>query len=177
MTMLDDVSRSPYAIGAGLGLLNAFAFASAGRGLGITTPFEAAAALVERRLAPDATHINEYLKQRDELPKLGWEAFLVLGVFAGSYLAATAAGERSGGARPIPVAWRRRFGPSRRKRLASAFAGGALMMFGARMAKGCTSGHSLTGTAQLAVSSWVFTPLMFASAALTARALYAKEHR
>jgi uncharacterized protein len=174
VSSLAEVSRSPYAIGAGLGLLNVFAFASAGRGLGITTPFESAAAIAERRLAPRAARVDEYLAQRGEQPKLGWEAFLVLGVFAGSYLAARAAGERS--SRTLPRAWRRRFGPSHRKRHALAFAGGALMMFGARMAKGCTSGHGLTGNAQLAVSSWVFTPLMFASAALTARVLYGKEH-
>jgi uncharacterized membrane protein YedE/YeeE len=176
MSVLAEATRSPYAIGAGLGLLNVFAFASAGRGLGITTPFESAAALLGRRVAPDAMHINDYLKERDELPKLDWEAFLVLGVFAGSYLATTAARERARSTR-LPAPWRTRFGPSLAKRYASAFLGGALMMFGARMAKGCTSGHGLTGSAQLAASSWVFTPLMFASAALAARLLYGKEVR
>lgn len=38
----------------------------------------------------------------------------------------------------------------------------------------CTSGHGLTGCMQLAVSSWVFTPLMFANATLAARALFGK---
>lgn len=74
-------------------------------------------------------------------------------------------------------AWSRRFGPSRLKRYAAAFLGGAAMMFGARMAKGCTSGHALTGVSQLALSSWVFTPLMFGSAALAARLLYGKGGR
>jgi hypothetical protein len=45
------------------------------------------------------------------------------------------------------------------------------------MAKGCTSGHALTGTAQLALSSWVFSPIMFATAAAVARAIYGKEAR
>jgi hypothetical protein len=176
MTTLTEASRSPYAVGAGLGLLNVFAFASAGRGLGVTTPFESAAALATRRIAPDVMRINEYLTKREELPKLDWEAFLVLGVFAGSHLAARAAGERVR-SRRRPAPWRRRFEARRTRRYTAAFVGGALMMFGARMAKGCTSGHGLTGTAQLAVSSWVFTPLMFASAALAARALDGKEVR
>ena len=175
MSSLDEASRSPYVIGTGLGLLNTLAFATAGRGLGITTAFESAAALAERRLAPDATHINEYLKRRDEPPKLDWEAFLVLGVLGGSYLAARSSGERTHAG--VPATWEARFGTSRGKRYTAAFLGGATMMVGARMAKGCTSGHGLTGTAQLALSSWVFTPLMFASAVLAARALYGKEHR
>ncbi len=173
MIDLAKSSRSPYVVGAGLGALSAFAFATVKRGLGVTTAFESTAALTERALAPRATHINEYLKEREELPKIDWEAMLVIGVLAGSYATAKLTGERDAGL--IPALWKRRFGSSRKKRYAGALLGGALMMFGARMAKGCTSGHGLTGTMQLAVSSWVFTPLMLASAALTARALYGKE--
>jgi uncharacterized membrane protein YedE/YeeE len=46
------------------------------------------------------------------------------------------------------------------------------MMFGARLAKGCTSGHGISGSMQLAASSWLFSPLIFASGALAARALF-----
>jgi uncharacterized membrane protein YedE/YeeE len=42
-------------------------------------------------------------------------------------------------------------------------------MFGARMADGCTSGHALSGTAQGAGSSWLFTPLFFVVGSLFAR--------
>ncbi len=44
-----------------------------------------------------------------------------------------------------------------------------MLMFGARMADGCTSGHALSGTAQGAGSSWLFTPLMFGVGSLLAR--------
>lgn len=169
------MSPSPYLVGGALGLLNTFAFATASRGLGVTTAFEDAAALVARRVAPDAMHVNAYVARREGTPKVDWESLLVVGVLAGSYLAARAASERS--ARAIPAAWTRRFGKSRTKRYVAAFVGGAVMMFGARMAKGCTSGHALTGTAQLALSSWVFSPIMFATAAVVARALYGKGAR
>lgn len=169
------MSPSPYLVGGALGLLNTFAFATASRGLGVTTAFEDAAALAGRRVAPDAMHLNAYIAKREETPKLDWESLLVVGVLAGSYLAARAASERA--TRTIPITWARRFGKSRAKRYAAAFVGGAVMMFGARMAKGCTSGHALTGTAQLALSSWVFSPIMFATAAAVARALYGKEAR
>lgn len=173
MSILQELSRSPYAIGAGIGLLNTLAFATVGRGLGITSAFEDVVALAERRVAPDATQINSYLQQREEKPKLGWEAFLVLGVLAGSALAANAASER--GRRSLPALRRRREDSHPARRLGEAFAGGALMMFGARMAKGCTSGHAITGNSQLAASSAVFTPIMFASAVLAARSLYGEE--
>lgn len=166
---------SPYVIGGALGMLNTFAFATASRGLGVTTAFEDAAALTARRVAPDAMRVNAYIAEREGTPKIDWESLLVVGVLAGSYLASRGAPARA--ARAIPVTWARRFGKSRTKRYAAAFAGGALLMFGARMAKGCTSGHGITGTAQLALSSWVFSPLAFGVAAVAARLLYGKETR
>lgn len=168
-------TRSPYVIGAGLGLVELFAFATAKRGLGVTTAFESAAALSGRRLAPDALHINAYVQHREEAPKVDWETWLVPGVVLGSYLTARAAGEQTSNA--VPRSWAKRFGSSPTKRLAAAFVGGAVMMFGARMAKGCTSGHGITGTSQLALSSWTFTPLMFAVAGAVSRALQRKGSR
>lgn len=168
-------SRSPYLVGSALGLLSTFAFATAKRGLGVTTAFESVAALGGRKIAPDGLNVNAYVLKRDETPKIDWETFLVVGLLGGSYIAARAAGERTTGA--VPELWARRFTKSRGRRYAAAFLGGAVMMFGARMAKGCTSGHGLTGTMQLALSSWVFTPLMFASAAVFARALHGKGAR
>jgi hypothetical protein len=170
-----SLAKSPYIIGAGLGLLDMLSFLSAKRGLGVTTPFENVAALTARRVAPDVLHINEYMKQPDTAPKIDWESFLVLGIAAGGFIAARAAGERR--PRRFSPIWTRRFGSSALKRYVGAFLGGAVMMFGARMAKGCTSGHSLTGNMQFAVSSGVFTSLMFASSVLVARALYGKENR
>lgn len=164
------VTRSPYVIGAGLGLVELFAFATAKRGLGVTTAFESAAALSARRLAPDALRVNTYVQQREEAPKIDWETWLVPGVVLGSYLTARATGERTSGA--VPRAWAARFGRSPAKRLTAAFLGGAVMMFGARMAKGCTSGHGITGTSQLALSSWTFTPLMFAVAGAVSHLLH-----
>ena len=40
-------------------------------------------------------------------------------------------------------------------KLAWMFAGGLLIGFGTRLAGGCTSGHGISGTLQLAVSSWL----------------------
>lgn len=44
---------------------------------------------------------------------------------------------------------------------ALAFFGGFLMLFGARIADGCTSGHGISGIAQLSVGSLVAVTAMF----------------
>jgi uncharacterized protein len=57
-------------------------------------------------------------------------------------------------------------------RWAAAFIGGVLMGFGARWARGCTSGHGISGTLQLAVSSWITTIALFVSGIITAMILF-----
>jgi hypothetical protein len=46
------------------------------------------------------------------------------------------------------------------------------MGMGARWAGGCTSGHGISGTLQLAVSSWLATLSFFAGGIVTALLLY-----
>ena len=162
MKALRAKSWSPYAVGAGIGILSWFAFATADHGLGITTPFEYAAALAH---APPA-----YLK--DHAPKIDWEWMVVLGVFIGSFVSSKISGERRHAS--VPALWGRRFGASVSLRMALAFFGGLVMMLGARLARGCTSGHGITGALQLAVSSWIFIALAFVVAIATALTLYGR---
>jgi len=51
------------------------------------------------------------------------------------------------------------------------FVGGMLLLFGARLAQGCTSGHGLTGLTHLSLTSFVTMGCMFASGALLERFL------
>jgi len=55
--------------------------------------------------------------------------------------------------------------------------GGMVMLFGARMAGGCTSGHGISGSLQLAASSWTFFMVMFASGVATAWLLFGRVAR
>ena len=112
-------------------------------------------------------------RRRGERPQIGWEVGLVGGVLAGSLLSAHLSGDAS--PPTVPDTWREKIGRSRTLRLAAAAAGGALMMFGARMAKGCTSGHGISGTMQFAASSWLFDPIIFASGAAVSRALFGRK--
>jgi uncharacterized membrane protein YedE/YeeE len=51
-----------------------------------------------------------------------------------------------------------------RTRWLMAFVGGAIMGYGARMARGCTSGLALSGGAVLSLGAWVFMFSVFAGA-------------
>ena len=169
-------SWSPYLVGAGIGVLSWFAFATADKPLGITTAFEYTAALIEKAAIPNFEQTNEYFAAKakeSKSPKIDWEWMLVLGVFIGAFLSAALSGDRT--QETVPALWRRRFGGSVAKRLAAAFLGGGLMMFGARLAQGCTSGHGISGALQLAVSSWVFVVIFFVVATGVALMIYGRE--
>ena len=169
-------SWPPYAVGVGVGLLTWFSFATADHPLGITTAFENTAALVEKAVVPGVEESNGYFAAKaaeGKSPKIGWEWTLVLGVFLGALVSSRLSGDRSPEA--VPALWAWRFGGSPAVRLAAAFAAGAVMMIGARLAGGCTSGHGISGGLQLAASSWVFSVVFFAVATATAFALYGRE--
>lgn len=125
-------SWSPYVVGAGIGALSWFAFLSADAPLGISTTFVRAVAFVENAVAPEHVSETPYLKKNG--PKVDWQLLLVIGVVAGAWLSARFSGERS--VERVPALWASRFGPGVVKRYAAAFAGGLLVMFGARLADG-----------------------------------------
>lgn len=169
-------SWSPYVVGVGIGVLTWFAFATADHPLGVSTAFEQTAALGVQAVVPSAEQTNEYFARKaaeGKPPMIGWEWMVVLGVFLGAFLSSWLSGDRTSAA--VPALWRERFGGGVLPRLTAAFCGGLLLMFGARLAGGCTSGHGISGNLQLAVSSVVFTAVFFAAAIITALALYGRK--
>jgi hypothetical protein len=169
-------SWSPYVVGAAIGVLSWFAFASADQPIGITTAFEHTAALAAKAAVPQVEETNEYYpakSQEGKPPKISWEWMLVAGVFVGAFLSGWLSGDRS--TVKVPDLWRWRFGGSTAGRFAAAFCGAALMMFGARLAQGCTSGHGISGALQLAVSSWLFVAVIFAVGVATSFLLFGRE--
>jgi len=173
MNILRMKSWSPYVVGGLIGVLSWFSFATADKPLGITTAFEYTAAMAERGVAPQQAAANPYYSDPEKTPKIDWEWMLVVGVFIGAFLSSKLSKDRT--SRSVPPLWKWRFGDSTAKRFAGAFLGGAFMMFGARLAQGCTSGHGISGALQLAVSSWIFVALLFASGVTTAFLIYGKE--
>jgi len=125
---------------------------------------------------PEAEQTNEYFASKAEAgksPKIGLGWMLVGGVFVGASLSSRLSGDRS--CEVVPALWRERFGGNVLLRLTAAFFAGALMLFGARLADGCTSGHGISGNLQLAVSSLVFSAVFFATATVTALKLYGRK--
>lgn len=172
MTFFNRRSWPPYVVGIGIGLLSWFTFASADHPLGVTTAFENSAVLaVEAVTGPNAS-LQALAGARESAAKINWEWMLVLGVFIGAFLSAQLGKDRT--TEVIPDLWRKRFGPSNGKRLIAAFLGGVVMMFGARLAQGCTSGHGISGMLQLAVSSTLFVGAFVTAGLVTAKALYGK---
>jgi hypothetical protein len=173
MEILRKKSWSPYVVGAAIGVLSWFAFFTADHPIGITTAFENSAALVVKSAAPQT--VSEYLNKKDQEgkpPKIDWEWMLVVGVFIGSLLSAKLSGEST--TESVPKQWSARFGPGTGLRFTAAFLGGAIMMFGARIAQGCTSGHGISGALQLAVSSWLFVLVFFITAVVFSMLLYGR---
>lgn len=68
--------------------------------------------------------------------------------------------------------WEKYRGTSQVQRAVWAFIGGFILIFGARMAGGCTSGHVISGGMQLSVSSLIFAVVVFGSLLLTGKLFY-----
>jgi uncharacterized membrane protein YedE/YeeE len=170
MNALRRRTWSPYAVGALIGILSWVAFLG-DHPIGVSTAFVRTVGVIERTVASDHVGSNAYFAKFP--PRIDWEWMLVLGVFLGAFASAMLGGDRV--PERVPELWRRRFGSNPARRAAAAFGGGFLVMFGARLAGGCTSGHGISGTLQLALSSWTFLPALFAAGVLTAFALYGRE--
>lgn len=74
----------------------------------------------------------------------------------------------------IYSSWEKFKGNSVFKRVFWSFVGGFILVFGARMAGGCTSGHILSGGMQLAASSLLFAVFTFVGLLVTGKLFYKK---
>jgi len=77
--------------------------------------------------------------------------------------------------RAMPAIWRANFGDSVVKRYLTVFAAGFLVLYGARLAGGCTSGHMMSGMMQTAMSGYMFAAGAFLAGIPTALYLFRKE--
>ncbi|QDU80073.1 putative inner membrane protein [Polystyrenella longa] len=160
---------SPYLVGALIGGLSMLTFYFSNKPLGASTAYARIAGMLGRWIAPTFTNSLKYFQ--DNPPKVGWELMLVGGVIIGAFVAALTGNELTG--QLLPAMWQERFGnDSGLLRIVVTCAGGILMAFGARMAGGCTSGHGISGTLQLAVGSWISAICFFIGGIVTAMLMY-----
>lgn len=71
-----------------------------------------------------------------------------------------------------PAVWRTNWGDNPAKRYLAAFLGGILVLIGARLAGGCTSGHMMSGMIQTSISGYIFALGVFLVAIPLARTIY-----
>lgn len=150
---------NPYLAGAGLGLVLLAAFAIMGHGIGASGAAAEVVAAGVNAAAPAHAQSNDYLRPWVDGGRNGlasWIVLEVLGIFAGAFISAKLAGRVKREVERGPRA-------TNRSRLLWALAGGSLMGFAARLARGCTSGQALTGGALLSVGSWIFMLALFAA--------------
>jgi hypothetical protein len=152
---------NPYLAGVGLGLVLLAAYVVMGRGLGASGAFSSVVSWLVSLVAPQHAQASEYFRGYLEdgigHPLKSWLVFEVLGVLAGGFLSGVLAGRVTRTVEKGPRI-------SVPGRLAFAFAGGALMGIGAKLARGCTSGQGLSGGATLNAGSWAFMMMVFAGA-------------
>jgi uncharacterized protein len=163
---LREKAWSPYAAGILIGLLQIPAFLIIETALGASSSYVTVGGLLASWIDPSILEIDYVARHVAAAAKNWWQVALVGGIAVGAFLSAQLSGARR---KPISPIWTRALGSaSPAKRYAIAFIAGFLMLLGARIADGCTSGHGLSGTAQLAVGSIVAVLAMFAGGIGTA---------
>jgi hypothetical protein len=164
MELLSLKLWSPYVVGAGIGLLNCLAFILSDRYIGCSKAFSDACARVEQLFRGRQVFDKPYYKKF--VPQIDWWLMLVIGIVCGAFISAWLSGELQ--AVWVPSFWESRFGANAFLRFIAALSGGICIGLGARWAGGCTSGHGISGTIQLVVSSWLAVICFFAGGIITA---------
>ena len=159
---------SPYLVGIGIGILSWLAFLLANRPIGVSTALAKSAGMIEEAVRGPKVKEKPYYQKHP--PEIGWEWIFVAGLFLGGLTAAWLADDIT--LQWVPDMWRDAFGGSVLLRLTVALIGGICVGFGARWGRGCTSGHGISGTLQLVMSSWLAVACFFIGGILMAMLLY-----
>ncbi|MFC2163169.1 YeeE/YedE thiosulfate transporter family protein [Candidatus Altiarchaeota archaeon] len=168
MDLLFQESWSPYAVGACIGILGCLTLLLSKKTIGCSTAFSKTSGMLEKILWGVKVNGNPYYQK--VIPRIDWEWMLVVGIVIGAFISAKLSGQFS--VTSIPEVWSSIFGESTATRWIIAFMGGIIMGFGARWAGGCTSGHGISGTMQLAVSSWLSSIFFFIGGIISATIIF-----
>lgn len=168
MLGLERKAWSPYVAGVIIGLLQIPTFLLMNTALGASSSFVTVGAHITSWFDPAAAEIK-YFASHLWGAKNWWQVAVVIGIAIGAFVSMRLSGARRQTISPV---WSRATGASTlATRAPLAFVGGFIMVFGARIAGGCTSGHGISGMAQLAAGSTVAVAAMFAGGILTAMLL------
>ncbi len=149
-------------LGAVFGVVSAFSILTWGP-IGVSGTYPRLVGALVDGFDPDWVAGNAYLQKMGSILKP--ETFLVLGLPLGGFLARRFFGG------PTTCEMIHRGERTVGARYRDAFIGGFLILFGARLAGGCTSGHIISGISQLSISGFLFGAGVFATGILTAKLL------
>jgi len=168
MSWLMEVQWSPYAVGIGIGILSWFTWLISSKPIGCSTSFAKTAGLIEKLFRGNKVDDRPYYQEVK--PGVDWQWVFVAGIVGGAAASSLLSGDFSW--QWVPSVWEQNFGDNVLPRLATALAGGLLLGFGSRWAGGCTSGHGISGTMQLAVSGWISAICFFIGGIIMAQLLF-----
>ena len=164
-----DMKRwSPYWVGIGIGILSWIAFVLSDKPIGVSTAYAQTSGMIEKALQGRQVEAKAYY--REYVPQISWTWMLVVGLVIGAFVSAVTSGDFR--LEWVPPLWEGKFGYSPIVRWAAAFSGGVVLGIGARWADGCTSGHGISGTLQLIVSSWIAVICFFIGGVVIAHIIY-----
>ncbi len=168
MEFLTEVRWSPYAVGIGIGILSWLSFLISRKPIACSTSFAKTSGMIEKLFLGGKVARKPYYQ------KIGlavdWQWMLVVGIIAGSLISALLSGDFRW--QWVPSLWAAAFGDNVLLRVIVALVGGVFIGFGARWAGGCTSGHGISGTLQLAVSSWISAICFFIGGIVAAHMIF-----
>jgi uncharacterized protein len=133
MKQRENGAWSPYLAGALSGVVGILSVWIAGKYFGASTSFVRTAGMIEQIFGPERVAQMAYFIK--VAPKIDWQWMFMIGILLGAFIAAVTSG--SFRLQALPDMWAERFGAqSIGKRAVFAFIGGAVAMFGARLADG-----------------------------------------
>ena len=142
---------NPYVAGTLLGLVLLSAMFLSGRGLGasggIKYAMVAIVGAVDKDHAMESPYYSKYF-ENGESPLKNWLALEVFGMVLGGFISGALSHRLKFKVEKSPKI-------TNRKRLLFAFLGGVFFVYGAQLARGCTSGAALSGMAVLSVAGFV----------------------
>lgn len=168
MSFLTEIRWSPYVVGIAIGVLSWFTLLISKKPIGCSTTFARGAGMLEKLFRGKKVENKLYFQEVQ--PKIDWQFMLVIGIVIGAFFSALLSG--SFRLQVVPDMWFTAFGSSRVLRILAGFIGGIFLGFGSRWADGCTSGHGISGTMQLAISSWISAICFFIGGILMALFLF-----
>ncbi len=168
MDFLTAVRWSPYVAGIGIGILSWLTFLISQKPLACSTTFAKSSGLIEKAIWGKKVAEKPYY--REIKLEIDWQFMLVIGIILGSLFSALLSGDFQW--QWVPSLWAGTYGSAILPRLIAAVSGGIFLGFGARWADGCTSGHGISGTMQLAVSSWISAICFFIGGIITAQIIF-----